>query len=124
VGVYIGSLDDENSATINFKNGTSHTYSGDNEAAVSGQSTPIPGGNPTIHGALTNGRWTFTDPSADIVGITIFNGTAIPRNSFEIAQITTSFVPEPPTLVMLLGGFAFLGFVSFSQTRKTSRSLA
>ena len=39
---------------------------------------------------MTNGRWTFTDPSNDIVGITVSNGSAISSNSFEIAQIATS----------------------------------
>jgi PEP-CTERM motif-containing protein len=116
VSVYIGSLDDENSLTINYSNGTSKTYTGDDLAAVSGQSTPIPGGNDTIYGTMTNGYWTFTDPSLDIVGITVSEGSAISSNSFEIAEITTS-VPEPSTWAMMIAGFAGLGLAAFRARR-------
>ena len=67
VSVYVGSLDDENSLTINYKNGTTKTYSGDDLAAVSGEPTPIPGCDSTIFGPLTDGRWVFTDTSLDIM---------------------------------------------------------
>ena len=66
---------------------------------------------------MTNGLWTFTDPSLDIVSITLSEGTAISSNSFEVAEILTS-VPEPSTWAMMLLGFAGLGFVSYSQRRK------
>jgi hypothetical protein len=109
VDIYIGSLDDENSLTINFVGGSSTTYTGDDLAAVSHQSTPIPGGDPTIFGAMTNGPWTSTDPSLDIVSITLSEGTAISSNSFEVAEILTS-VPEPSTWAMMLFGFAGLAW--------------
>jgi hypothetical protein len=116
VSVYIGSLDDENSIQINLVGGGSVTYSGADLAIISGEepntSIPIPGGDPTIYGLDTNGRWTFTDPTHDIVGITVSNGTAISTNSFEIAQITTS-VPEPSTWAMMLLGFAGLAFAGW-----------
>ena len=117
VDIYIGSLDDENSLTINFVGGSFATYTGDDLALVSGQPTPIPGGDATIFGTMTNGLWTFTDPSLDIVSITLSEGTAISSNSFEVAEILTS-VPEPSTWAMMLLGFAGLGFVSYSQRRK------
>jgi hypothetical protein len=126
VGVYIGSLDDENSLTINFTGGSSITYSGAELAVISGEepntlpSSVIPGGLPTIDGALTNGRWTFTDTSNDIIGITVSNGTDISTNSFEIAQITTS-VPEPSTWAMMLLGFAGLGYAAFRRSNGKSR---
>jgi hypothetical protein len=120
VSVYIGSLDDENSITLNLAGGGSVTYTGAQLAVVSGEesslSSPIPGGTPTIDGALTNGRWTFTDTSNDIIGITVYNGTAISSNSFEIAQIATS-APEPSTWAMMLLGFAGLGFAGYRRTR-------
>jgi hypothetical protein len=118
VDIYIGSLDDENSLTINFGGGSFTTYTGDDLAAGSGQSTPIPGGAPTIFGAMTNGLWTFTDPSLDIVSITLSEGgTAISSNSFGVAEILTS-VPEPSTSAMMLLGFAGLGLVSYRQRQK------
>ena len=112
VGVYIGSLDDANSLTINYLGGSSQTYTGDQLAAFSGQSTPIPSGDPTIFGTMTNGRWTFTDPSRDIIGITMTEGLSPSTNSFEIAQITTS-IPEPSTWAMMLLGFAGLGYAAW-----------
>jgi hypothetical protein len=117
VAIYIGSLDDENSLTINYTDGTTKTYSGDDLAAVSGQSTPIPGGDSTIFGPQTDGRWVFTDTSLDITGITVSNGSSISSNSFEIAQITTS-VPEPATWAMMLLGFAGLGFAGYRRTKR------
>jgi hypothetical protein len=120
VSVYIGSLDDENSITLNLAGGGSVTYTGAQLAVISGEEssvlTPIPGGTPTIDGTMTNGFWTFTDASADIIGITVYNGTAISSNSFEIAQIATS-VPEPSTWAMMLVGFAGLGFAGYRRTR-------
>jgi hypothetical protein len=116
VSVYIGSLDDENSLTINYSNGTFKTYTGDDLASVSGQSTPIPGGNDTIFGTMTNGYWTFTDPSLDIVGITVSEGSAISSNSFEIAEIATS-VPESSTWAMMIAAFAGLGLAAFRARR-------
>ena len=119
VSVYIGSLDDENSLTINFKGGGSTTYSGDDLAAFSGASTPICSGDCTIFGAMTNGYWTFTDPTLDIVGITMTEGNAVSSNSFEIAQITTS-VPEPSTWAMMISGFAGTGFLAFRARRSAA----
>ena len=125
VSVYIGSLDDENSITINFKGGSSITYSGADLATISGEPDPtdIPGGPATIDGSQTNGRWTFTDPSNDIVGITVSNGSAISSNSFEIAQIATS-VPEPSTWAMMLLGFAGLGFAGYRRAKRNSPAFA
>ena len=54
---------------------------------------------------MTNGFWTFTDPSRDIIGITVTEGSTILSNSFEIAEITTS-IPEPSTWAMMMAGFA------------------
>jgi hypothetical protein len=119
VSVYIGSLDDENSLTINYVGGGSTTYTGDQLAAISGQSTPIPGGDATIFGTMTNGFWTFTDPSRDIIGITIAEGTAISSNSFEVAEITTS-IPEPSTWAMMMAGFAGLAFAAFRSRRSAA----
>ncbi len=116
VSIFIGSLDDENSITINFAGGGSITYSGAQLGVISGEepstSIPIPGGDPTIFGALTNGRWTFADASDDIVSIAVSNGTAISRNSFEIAGIATE-APEPATWAMMLLGFAGLGYAGY-----------
>ena len=36
---------------------------------------------------MTDGYWTFTDPSLDIKGITISEGSDIMSNSLEVAQI-------------------------------------
>ena len=107
LSVYIGSLDDENSLTINYAGGGSTTYTGDDLAAISGQITPIPGGDATIYGTMTNGFWTFTDPSRDIIRITVTEGSTILSNSFEIAEITTS-IPEPSTWAMMMARFADL----------------
>jgi hypothetical protein len=122
VSVYIGSLDDENSLTINYAGGGSTPYTGDDLAAISGQTTPIPGGNQTIYGTMTNGLWTFTDSSRDIVGITITEGSETLSNSFEIAEITTS-IPEPSTWAMMMAGFAGLAFTAF-RARRSAAALA
>jgi PEP-CTERM motif len=122
LSVYIGSLDDENSLTINYAGGGSTTYTGDDLAAISGQTTPIPGGNQTIYGTMTNGLWTFTDSSRDIVGITITEGSETLSNSFEIAEITTS-IPEPSTWAMMMAGFAGLAFTAF-RARRSAAALA
>jgi PEP-CTERM motif len=71
---------------------------------------------------MTNGYWTFTDPSLDIKGITISEGSDIMSNSLEVAQTTTS-VPEPSTWAMMLAGFASLGWVGYSG-RRAIRSAA
>jgi PEP-CTERM motif len=127
VSVYIGSLDDENSITLNLAGGGSVAYTGAQLALISGEesslSIPIPGGNDTILGALTNGRWTFTDASADIIGITLYEGTTIPSNSFEIAQIATS-APEPSTWAMMLLGFAGLGFAGYRRAKRNAPAFA
>ena len=109
VSVYIGSLDDENSITLNLSEWPPPvSYTGAQLALISGEElsllTPIPGGDATIDGALTNGRWTFTDPSRDIIGITVTEGSTISSNSFEIAEITTS-IPEPSTWAMTSKAF-------------------
>jgi hypothetical protein len=65
---------------------------------------------------MTNGFWTFTDPSRDIIGITVPEGSAISSNSFEIAEITTS-IPEPSTWAMMIAGFAGLAFAAFRGRR-------
>jgi hypothetical protein len=122
VSVYIGSLDDENSLTINYAGGGSTTYTGDDLAAISNQSTPIPGGDYTIYGSMTNGLWTFTDSSRDIIGITLAEGSAISSNSFEIAEITTS-IPEPSTWAMMMAGFAGLAFAA-SRARRSAAAVA
>jgi len=119
VSVYIGSLDDENSITIDYEGGGSTTYTGDDLAAISGQTMPIPGGDPTIYGTMTNGFWTFTDPSRDIIGITVTEGSTISSNSFEIAEITTS-IPEPSTWAMMTAGFAGLAFAAFRARRSAA----
>ena len=116
VAVYIGSLDDENSITLNFAGGGSMTYTGDQLAAVSNAPTPLCSGSCTINGALTNGFWTFTDPSRDIIGITVSEGSTVLSNSFEIAEITTS-IPEPSTWAMMIAGFAGLGLAAFRARR-------
>jgi hypothetical protein len=116
VDVYIGSLDDENSLTLNFAGGGSATYTGDQLAAVSMAPTPLCSGGCTINGGLTNGFWKFTDPSRDIIGITLYEGTTVSSNSFEIAEIATS-VPEPSTWAMMMAGFAGIGIAAFRARR-------
>ena len=49
VSVYIGSLDDEFDHH-RLPERTTATHTGDNLAAISGQTTPIPGGGQTIYG--------------------------------------------------------------------------
>jgi hypothetical protein len=117
VSVYIGSLDDENSLTINYAGGGSMTTPA--MISISGQTTPIPGGDATIYGAMTNGFWTSTDPSRDIIGITVTEGSTISSNSFEIAEITTS-IPEPSTWAMMMAGFAGLAFTAFRARRSAA----
>jgi hypothetical protein len=119
VDIYIGSLDDENSLTLNFAGGGSATYTGDQLAAISGEPTPICSGGCTINGALTNGLWKFTDTSRDIIGITMTEGLAVSSNSFEIAEIATS-VPEPSTWAMMIAGFAGLGLAAFRARRSAA----
>jgi hypothetical protein len=110
VGVYIGSLDDENLLTIHTTSGDV-TYTGTDLASVPGASLPGDG-TPTITGSTSNGRFTFADGSADITGISVSEGPAVSSNSFEIAQITTS-VPESSTWAMMGLGFAGLAFAHY-----------
>jgi hypothetical protein len=110
VGVYIGSLDDENLLTIHTTSGDV-TYTGTELASVPGASLPGDG-TPTITGSTSNGRFTFADGSADITGISVSEGPAVSSNSFEIAQITTS-VPESSTWAMMGLGFAGLAFAHY-----------
>jgi hypothetical protein len=108
VSIYLGSLDSQNQVTIDYVGGGSATFTGAQLAAISGQQNiGNCTGNCTIFGALTNGRWTFSDNSADITGFSIAEGTGVLSNSFEVAQIATS-VPEVTTWAMLGLGFATL----------------
>jgi hypothetical protein len=107
VGVYVGSLDAENSLVIHTTSGDI-TYTGAQLASVPGASLPGDG-TPTITGSTSNGRFTFVDSAVDITGISVSESLGTPSNSFEIAQITTS-VPEPSTWVMMGLGFAALAF--------------
>ena len=117
VGVYIGSLDDENLLTLELSGGGTVSFTGDQLAGFSGQSTPIPSGSYTITGARTNGRWTFSDGGLlNIVGITVSEGTAVASNSLEIAQITIS-APEASTWTMMGLGFAGLAFAGYRARR-------
>ena len=117
VGIYIGSLDAENSITLNFVGGGSAIYTGTALAGISNAAMPLCSGDCTIYGALTNGVWTFTDNSRNIVGITVSEGTTVLSNSFEIGEITTS-VPEPSTWAMMALGFMGLGFAGY-RSRKS-----
>ncbi len=81
----------------------------------------IPDDDPMIHGAMTNGRWTVTGPSADIVGVTSSHGEEISRNSFETARNITP-VPDLPTWAMVGLGFAGLVFAGY-RSRRTPISI-
>ena len=79
----------------------------------------MPGnGLPTITSSTSNGRFLFVDGTADILGIKVSETTATRRNSFEIAQITTSAVPEASTWAMMALGFGGLGVTAFRKRRK------
>ena len=93
-----------NAATVTFAffGGTSSPF------------TATPADDPTIDRTMTNGRWTFTDTSADIVGVTGSDGAAISKKSSKIAQIKAS-VPELPIWAMVglnLAGLALVGYRS------------
>jgi hypothetical protein len=72
--------------------------------------------DPKIDRTATNGRWTFTDTSADIVGITGSNGAAISKTSSEIAQIKAS-VPELPIWAMVGLNLVVLALVGYRSRR-------
>jgi hypothetical protein len=94
IEVYVGSLDDFN--VIGFSDG--EVYSGNDLAAFSGADN----GNQSA--ANTNGVFDFKFATpVDIVTV------ASVGNSFEIASIATSAVPEPATWAMMLVGLFGLG---------------
>lgn len=112
VGVYIGSLDAENSLVLHTTSGDV-TFTGSELAALPGAGLPG-NGDPTIEGFVSNGRFTFVDSSANIWAVTVSEAASVKSNSFEIAQITTSgAIPEPSTWAMMLLGFAGLGLVGY-----------
>ena len=111
--------DDQNTLTILLSGGGSEIFTGSQLAAVSGAPDPVCSGTCTIYGALTNGRWTFGDNSADIVGIQVYEGFGDPvttTNSFEIAQIATS-VPELSTWALMGLGFLGLAYAGYRGRR-------
>jgi hypothetical protein len=118
VGIYIGSLDAENSLIIHTTSGDI-SYTGTQLANVPGASLPGDG-TPTITGSTSNGRFTFVDSFADITGISVSETLGVSSNSFEIAQITTS-VPEPSTWAMMGLGFAGLAFAGYRARRAPLR---
>jgi hypothetical protein len=118
VGIYIGSLDAENSLVIHTTSGDI-SYTGTQLANVPGASLPGDG-TPTITGSTSNGRFTFVDSFADITGISVSETMAVASNSFEIAQITTS-VPEPSTWAMMGLGFVGLAFAGYRARRAPVR---
>jgi hypothetical protein len=120
VGVYIGSLDAENSLILHTTSGDV-PYTGTQLSHVPGASLPGDG-TPTITGSTSNGRFTFVDSFADITGITVSESLGAPSNSFEIAQITTS-VPEPSTWAMMGLGFAGLALVGARARRAPVRAV-
>jgi hypothetical protein len=114
VALYVGSFDPNNTITLNLVGGGKEVFTG---AGLSG-TVPgllIPANYATgtnILAAGTNGRLTFIDPKIDIKSITLSQGLNPIGSSFEIAQVMTS-VPEVSTWLMMLAGFAGLGFVGY-----------
>jgi PEP-CTERM motif len=120
VGLYIGSLDAENTLVLHTISGDV-TFTGTDLAAVSGAGLPG-NGFPTITGSVSNGRFLFVDGSNDILGITVSEATSARFNSFEIGQITTSDpIPEPSTWAMMLLGLAGLGLLGYRSGKRVVR---
>ena len=99
LSVYIGSLDPYNSITVNFSNGSSIPYTGDDIASQTGA---VDDGDQTS--GYSNGRLTiyFSSP---VSSVTFSSG----YNAFEIASVATSGVPEPAAWSMMLVGLGCVG---------------
>jgi hypothetical protein len=101
----IGSVDDYNSLTLFFADGTNQLFTGADLVA-------IPDGNQQLD--RSNGRFTFTGESGQLItGISLASG----QNSFEVDNIAISAVPEPTTWAMMLAGFGMVGFGLRSRRR-------
>ncbi len=98
LSVYVGSLDSYNDLDFTFA-GPGVTYTG---AQLAGVSSGVDSGDQTA--GDSNGFFTFSF-AQPITSVT-FGSTG---NSFEIAAIGASSVPEPATWAMLLTGFVGLG---------------
>ena len=99
---HLGSLDSYNKLTLYFANGTFAVYSG---SAIN--NGPVADGNQA--GSGTNGRVTYTVSAGDPL-ITGAKFESIGMNSFEFDNLSVSSVPEPTTWMMMLLGFAAVGF--------------
>jgi hypothetical protein len=121
VSLYIGSLDSTNTIILHTTSGDV-TYTGADLAGM-GIGVSIPGGAATITASTSNGRFTFTDGSNDITGITLTQGRTISTASFEVAQIATSVrgIPELSTWTMMVAGFLGLGYAAFRRSVKSQK---
>jgi len=94
-----GSLDQYNTLTLTFDDGTTQAFTGDvlNGAFPADGNTTSP---------TTNGRLQFlADAGQTITSINF----ASSQNSFEIDDLAVSAVPEPATWAMMIGGFGLVG---------------
>jgi hypothetical protein len=107
--IYIGSLDAYNVITFSGPGGWSLTYTG---AELAGLTGAVADGNQ--QDGASNGLFTFY--TAERATSVTFTTTA---DAFEIAYIAV-FVPEPSTWLMMLGGFAGVGYVGYRRRKAAS----
>ncbi|NJC34910.1 hypothetical protein GGR88_002424 [Sphingomonas jejuensis] len=94
-----GSLDQYNTLTLTFQDGTTQSFTGD----VLNGAFPANGDQQS---PTTNGRLQFrADAGQTITGVSF----ASSQNSFEIDDLAVSAVPEPATWAMMIGGFGLVG---------------
>ena len=98
----LGSLDGYNELTLFFADGSSTVYSG---SAIN--NGPVADGNQA--GSGTNGRVTYTVTGSSPL-ITGAKFRSIGSNAFEFDDLAVAAVPEPSTWMMMLLGFAAVGF--------------
>lgn len=98
----LGSLDSYNELTLFFADGTFAIYSG---SAIN--AGPVADGNQA--GSGTNGRVTYTVDGLSPL-ITGAKFRSIGSNAFEFDNLAVAAVPEPSTWLMMLMGFAAVGF--------------
>ena len=97
----LGSVDTYNTLLLRYNDGTSQLFTG-NQIKLGGMA------NGDQESMATNGRVSYSTGAGDpfIIGATFGSG----QNSFEFDNLAIRAVPEPSTWLMMLMGFAAVGF--------------